>query len=741
MEHALPGTHPFGREEQSYRHSFADHYPRQWQMSLGWMKRELTRMAGMREAERDASEEGLQRLRTLLRNVSGVGMAPAVPVGPVEVGRCGEDEYSYRLSADGGVDYCGSVYVPPGAERVRGIVIGLAVPGLCGEPDSCRATSADGAASARVKAQADACTEAGFAYVVPVLAGTGRTLADDPQGRWYAYPDRTLLHYLWLLCGGALAGAESAELAAVAAAFRTGAAEALPVALDAGHGCALSALAATALYPGTFDAVWLDSRDAERIDHQEDDRMEHTIWGFHRHFDLSSLLLLSGSTETYIRHAESFPNAAAARAALRLSRSSAAPGKLVLCAGEEVFDVWSARLSASSGFAFRRAWTGANAGMFAPAGRLPAAAEQGGLLQRWMRGRVDYVGRLYEQAGAERRRRYDTAAPGWTLEDCRQRIAASLNEVMGMQASRLPKPIVKSQRDSTCSEALYDQYRILLEAVAGVETAGYLLLPKGEGPFPAVICQHGLMGRPDDWISPGAGWVYGRTAHMLAGKGFAVYVPFMNWGWGGNPARDELAKHAYALGMTPNRLESAQLAGIVDFLQSRPEVVPDRIGFYGLSYGGHAGVWLGAVEPRLRAVVVSGHFNDWHRKLVSLEAAAPAVRPTSFVSYDECLDMFNFNIARHLGHAECVARFAPRPFMAENGLRDAVTPTAWVEDEFARVRDVYARAGEEGAAQLAHFDGPHRVWAEESVQFLRKHLMQPSDGKRREAGGKSMLST
>src|SRR5207245_1539382 len=122
------------------------------------------------------------------------------------------------------------------------------------------------------------------------------------------------------------------------------------------------------------------------------------------------------------------------------------------------------------------------------------------------------------------------------------------------------------------------------------------------------ICQHGRGGRPESLVGVGSNleegeWIYDRFAQRLAEKGYVTFAPFMNWGWGTTAARDGLVKPAFALGVTPNRLEVAQLHAIVDFLRARPEVVADRIGFYGLSYGGHASLWLGAHERRLAAVV------------------------------------------------------------------------------------------------------------------------------------------
>src|SRR5690606_8380822 len=95
-------------------------------------------------------------------------------------------------------------------------------------------------------------------------------------------------------------------------------------------------------------------------------------------------------------------------------------------------------------------------------------------------------------------------------------------------------------------------------------------------------------------------------------------------------------------------------------------------------------------EPRLAAVVTAGHFNCWYKKLTSTEISPPQTRPTSYISVEEGLDMFTWDILNRFDHAELATLHAPRPYMVENGLRDTVSPVAWVEEEFAEVRRVYA---------------------------------------------------
>ena len=334
---------------------------------------------------------------------------------------------------------------------------------------------------------------------------------------------------------------------------------------------------------------------------------------------------------------------------------------------------------------------------------------------------------LHRLARQHLQQRYAFAAS--TPEQYRQRVAESLACVAGP-----PLPETTDRHVQTryiLHRPTYDLYEVVLESVPGVEVAGYLLLPLNPQPAPAIICQHGLGGRPDALVGfedrLEGQWVYDRFPQRLAEKGYVTFVPFMNWGWPLTTTRDQLVKLAYALGFAPDRFEVAQLHAIVDFLQTRPEVIPDRIAFYGLSYGGHASLWVCAHEPRLAAVLTAGHFNDWQTKLTSLELSPPLVRPTSFVSVDEGYDMFNYNVLNELGHAELVTRFVPRPHFIENGLLDSVTPTAWVDREFARVQAVFNRVDVSDQVELEHFAGPHRVWSEGSFRFLHRHLCGESN--------------
>jgi dipeptidyl aminopeptidase/acylaminoacyl peptidase len=74
---------------------------------------------------------------------------------------------------------------------------------------------------------------------------------------------------------------------------------------------------------------------------------------------------------------------------------------------------------------------------------------------------------------------------------------------------------------------------------------------------------------------------------------------------------------AAAVGMMRTSNEQAKLKRFIDFLQPLPFEKGERIGYYGLSYGGYSAIWMAPLESRITASVISGHFNDWTPKISS----------------------------------------------------------------------------------------------------------------------------
>ena len=116
--------------------------------------------------------------------------------------------------------------------------------------------------------------------------------------------------------------------------------------------------------------------------------------------------------------------------------------------------------------------------------------------------------------------------------------------------------------------------------------------------------------------------------------------------------------------------------------------------------------------------ICSAAFNDWARKVVSLDF------PAAYIYTGE-YDHFYFNQANTFNNAELAALMAPRPFMVERGHDDGVAPDEWVASEFAKVRRLYTRLGIPDRAEIEWFEGRHEINGQATFDFLHRHLDWP----------------
>src|SRR5262249_15423744 len=189
----------------------------------------------------------------------------------------------------------------------------------------------------------------------------------------------------------------------------------------------------------------------------------------------------------------------------------------------------------------------------------------------------------------------------------------------------------------------YSAYRVWFDTVPGVQAYGILLVPKKAGRKPALVCVHGHQGTPEvvagffseEILKTNIYRAFGRTAVK---RGYVVWCPMIQGYYAEEhepqegpeaKGRDLLHKKALLSGRSLMGLEVGKIRRAVDFLQTLPDVDPQRVGIYGLSKGGHYTLYSSGVETRLKAMVVSGWFNDRTRKVADNKGEA---NPTPFLT-------------------------------------------------------------------------------------------------------------
>ncbi len=297
---------------------------------------------------------------------------------------------------------------------------------------------------------------------------------------------------------------------------------------------------------------------------------------------------------------------------------------------------------------------------------------------------------------------------------------------------RLPDPTMPMNPKSrlVLDEPEYLGYEITLDCYRDVVAGGILLLPKDLKPGekrPVVVCQHGLEGVPMDTITEDQSvrsWNYYKGfSAVLCKRGFIVYAPQ-------NPYRGQ--DRFRTIQRKSNPLKRSLFSYIIpqhqrtlDWLATLPNVDPQRIGFYGLSYGGKTAV---RVPPMLTQSddrvgyclsICSADFNEWVKKNVSNEDRY------SYLFTGE-YEIFEWNMGHVANYAELSSLMAPRPFMVERGHDDGVAPDEWVAWEFAKVRRHYDKLGIGEKTEIEFFNGPHSINGQGTYQFLHRHLNWPS---------------
>jgi hypothetical protein len=269
---------------------------------------------------------------------------------------------------------------------------------------------------------------------------------------------------------------------------------------------------------------------------------------------------------------------------------------------------------------------------------------------------------------------------------------------------------------------VYKGYYVVFVFYPYVFAAGIVVGPKNLAPGekrPVVVCQHGLEGVPLDTITRDehAYPYYKSFSAELAKRGFIVYAP-QNPYRGGDRFR-VIQRQSNPLKLSIFSYIIRQHERTLEWLKTLPNVDRERIGFYGLSYGGKTAMRVPTILSDLYALsICSGDFNDWIRKISSVDDKYSYVFTPEY-------EMPEWNMGRVANYAELASLMTPRPFMVERGHSDGVAPDEWVASEFAKVRRHYDALELGDRAEIEFFSGPHTINGVGTYEFLQRHLKWP----------------
>lgn len=227
----------------------------------------------------------------------------------------------------------------------------------------------------------------------------------------------------------------------------------------------------------------------------------------------------------------------------------------------------------------------------------------------------------------------------------------------------------------------YTLERVVLPNGVDGDISALLLVPeKLSRPAPAVLWLHSSTPDKTQIIIPNTNGGAEPLGEAFVKAGYVVLSPDAYWhgdrtddgpagsAESGRASQESLFKHNLWFGRTLWGMFVRDDRIALDYLASRPEVDPRRIGATGMSMGSTRAWWLAAVDDRISAVV----------------AVACLTRYQNLIRHGQLRQhgvyYFVDGLLRHFDTEAVLALLAPRPFLALTGDLDAGSPVDGIRD-------------------------------------------------------------
>ena len=287
---------------------------------------------------------------------------------------------------------------------------------------------------------------------------------------------------------------------------------------------------------------------------------------------------------------------------------------------------------------------------------------------------------------------FDDGSPVKTPQDWqrrRQEILAYWNKTLGAWPPVIEKPKIdyleKTQRDG------FTQHKVKVEIAKGQMTAGYLLVPPGDGPFPAVFVPFyepetsTWQGKPPAGLTPEKEQAWRNEkktrafAYDLTRRGFVTLSI-------GSPGGDARKPDTAGNVLQPLSYLGYVAANGYQALASLPYVDAKRIGVAGHSYGGKWALFGSCLYEKYAAAAWSdpgivfdeprGNVNYWEPWYLGLDPKISNRKPGLIKPDNPRTGPYKALMEAGRDLHELHALMAPRPFLVSGGSEDY--PARWI---------------------------------------------------------------
>lgn len=321
----------------------------------------------------------------------------------------------------------------------------------------------------------------------------------------------------------------------------------------------------------------------------------------------------------------------------------------------------------------------------------------------------------------------------WQREG-RAKVLECMSPAPPQAASFAPRILVEEQREG------YRAQKIEFNINAWSRIQGYLLIPDGEGPFPAVLALHDhgahfsigkekmvqpfcvsdvVMDDAEKWTHACYGGVF--VGDRLAREGYVVLaVDALFWGDRGRregvdyDAQQALNSNLQQMGMSFGSFIAWDDLRSVEFLNTLPCVKQGEIAVLGHSMGAHRAWMTAALSDEVKAGVAICWMNTTEHLMTlsnnqnkggsAYAMIIPGIR--NFLDYP------------HVASLAC-----PKPMLFMNGTKDKLFPVQGVEAAYSEMHRVWQSQGASEHLVTRLVESPHyfgEAMQIEAIEFLNK---------------------
>jgi len=284
------------------------------------------------------------------------------------------------------------------------------------------------------------------------------------------------------------------------------------------------------------------------------------------------------------------------------------------------------------------------------------------------------------------------------------------------RASFQPVTIAEEDRGS------YTARKVVFNLNGWSRVLGYLLVPKGEGPFPAVLLLHDhgakfdigkeKMVRPfgespariasaQQWVASGYGGRF--VGDELARRGYLCFATdALNWGdrgGAGKEGQQALASNLLNMGVSLAGLTAWEDLAALRFLASLVETDTTRIAAIGHSFGSYRAWQLTALSEQIRAAVCICWMAGRSELLV------PGNNLTKGQSSYTTLHP---GLTRLLDYPDVASLACPRALLFYNGEDDHLFPRLAARAAFDKMRRIWEEQGAGNRLETRFWPGGHQ---------------------------------